>query len=181
MDPLTHYLGGWLAGKRLHAAKPYWKLLVFSALLPDIDIFLIVFGWEYLGWHAIYTHTLAGIAGFALPLLLIFHFLYKVDMIKAIPFYLGGFLLHLFLDIFNWQYLIGYSQRFLWPLSAQTFNLFYAFGIPPYSSLGLSIYLSIFTMALITFLYFILKKDYPWALWNEEIAFLKRMIVRTKT
>lgn len=165
-----------MLGKKLRVELPYYKLLVFSALLPDIDIFLIFFGWQYLGWHAIYTHTLLGILGLGIPVLLAFRFLYRVDLAKAIPYYLLGFGSHLFLDIFNWRYAIGYSQRFLWPFSTQTYNFFYLLGIPSRDPFALAVYLSIFSLTVIVIAYSIWKKNYPWAIWQEEFRRIEKII-----
>lgn len=169
MDPLTHWTAAWLLAKRLRMDLPYAKLLIFSALLPDIDIFLILLGAQYESVHAVYTHTLPGIIGLGIPVLLVFRFLYKIGFARAIPVYLLGFGSHLFLDMFNWRYAVGYSQRFLWPWSTQTFNLWHLLEIPSYASIAFAVYVSIFLLALAGILYSIWKKEYPWMLGKQEL------------
>jgi len=165
MDPISHYLFAWLIGRKLQIERVYYRVLVFSGLLPDIDIVSIVFGIEYAReFHGTMTHSIFMALSLAVALSLLSRLIFKVEFWKGSEYALLGATSHIFLDIFNVSSFAKYGGRFLWPMYPSSLFL-REFIAPEYAN---AIYLAILLLLLLGGGYFVIKKIYPWSIWLKR-------------
>jgi len=165
MDPISHYLFSWFIGTKPETERTYHRVLVFSGLLPDLDIVSIVFGIEYAReLHGTITHSIF----IAVPLALAFAFLlgliFKLEFSRSSTYAVLGVASHIFLDIFNVTSFAKHGGRFLWPVYSSSLFL-REYIAHEYAS---AIYLTILFMLLLGGVYLILKKIYPWSVWVKR-------------
>ena len=123
MDPITHYMLAYTFGRKIDLQKPQLKALTLSALLPDIDVFTIVLGWDFAAkFHGTYTHSITIAVLLSLILSMIFYLYYKKNVVI---YALIGVSMHLLLDIIPtlWPVWSHEGMILLFPFSTQEFAL----------------------------------------------------------
>lgn len=131
MDPVTHALSGALIRQLGFKRKAALFVLVFSALIPDIDYVTRFWGADvFLRYHRGITHGFFALALF--PLLMGFLFRKKGGFFYYAFLSFLGYASHIFLD-FTTQY----GTMVLSPLDSHRYSLNLTFIIDPYISGGL--------------------------------------------
>ena len=66
MDPISHYMISWLAGRRLHLEKRVFRVFLLSSLIPDVDVLLLLLGTDaIMKYHGTFTHSIFVVPIFA--------------------------------------------------------------------------------------------------------------------
>jgi len=165
MDPISHYLFAWFIGRKLETERVYYRVLVLSGLLPDIDIVSILFGIEYAReFHGTMTHSIFIAFPLALALAFLSKLIFKVEFWRGSNYAVLGVASHIFLDIFNVSSFAKYGGRFLWPIYSSSFLLRELVA----SEYANTIHLIILLLLILGGVYFILKKVYPWSIWLKR-------------
>ena len=177
MDPLTHYIFAYAIGRKMDLDNASLKALTFSALLPDIDVFTIVLGWDFVeSFHGTLTHSIPVAIMLSLFLSMIF-FIYSRK--NVVLYCMIGISMHLLLDISmtlmpEWR---DQGMILLYPFSHQKFALR---NVVPYSFPIGSLVISVLFISALFLLYSFLKqKEYPWRLWIDERKIIK--ILRSRS
>ncbi len=173
MDPLTHYMFAYAFGRKINLQKPQLKALTLSAFLPDVDVFTIVLGWDFVvGFHGRYTHSIIIALLLSLLLSLIFFLYYKKNVIV---YALVGISMHLLLDTIQtllpeWRH-VGIMP--LYPFSTEEFALR---GVFPYSSvIGVLVVGLLLVCSFYLLYHYMYRKEYPWRIWIDERRILKAL------
>jgi membrane-bound metal-dependent hydrolase YbcI (DUF457 family) len=173
MDPITHYMLAYASGKKIKLQKTQLKALTFSALLPDIDVFTIVLGWDFVvGFHGRYTHSITVALLLSLLLSLIFFLHYKKNVII---YSLIGISMHLLFDtaqtlLPEWRH-VGIMP--LYPFSTEEFAL--RGGLPYSSIIGVVVVGLLLVCSFYLLYYYVYHKEYPWRIWIDERRIFKAL------
>jgi hypothetical protein len=184
MDPLTHYLAGYLLGRHRGVSNAGVCAITLCALLPDIDAIAVLGGWNALCvLHRTATHSLLGAliialvvtAGLAL-------WTGKDQALHLLPWCLGGALSHVLLDLFSYktslltivgvaaaqtrpEYLEG--LQLFWPLSEARFSVV-NLGLLSQESTNVAM-LVIFCLFAGSMLAVTMQGSRPWRVWTDPI------------
>jgi membrane-bound metal-dependent hydrolase YbcI (DUF457 family) len=161
MDPISHYMIPWLAGRRLSLEKTVYRAFLLASVIPDIDVVTLVFGFDYLLQnHATVTHSIFGGLLLALGVALIFR------EGRTLPWALAGVYLHILIDVLlNTGMVFKGGCPLLWPFSDVKCLLVYYVDVPVIAFRA--VYLMIAILAYVSAFYYISKKEYPWGIWTE--------------
>lgn len=175
MDPLTHYMWAYALGKKNKLDKTDMQALTFSAFLPDIDVFTIIFGLEFAReFHGTVTHSLLVAILLSCITSMIFLIIYR----KIVFHYcLIGITMHLLLDMSmtlmpKWR---DEGMILLYPFSLQRFAL--RNYVPHSTIMGIIIMGLLFIIAVYLLYIYTKKEDYPWRIWIDErkiLQFIKK-------
>ncbi|HUV02313.1 MAG TPA: metal-dependent hydrolase [Desulfobacteria bacterium] len=184
MDPLTHYMAGYILGRRGNAGEAGIRVITLCALLPDIDIIEVIGGLDlFYGLHRTVTHSLLSALVIALIMTAGFaSWKGKNKALHILPWCLVGTLSHLFLDMFSYNtsflsifgvaaaqskpaYLEG--VQLFWPLSEARFSVV-NLGMLSQESTNVMI-IAIFCLFVGSMLGGTLKGSRPWSIWTDPI------------
>ena len=184
MDPLTHYLAGYLLGRHSGLSNAGIRAVTLCALLPDLDAIAVLGGWTALcTLHRTATHSLLGALLIALVVAAgVAAWTGKEQARHLLPWCLGGTLSHLLLDLFSYrtslltilgvaaaqtrpEYLEG--LQLFWPLSEARFSLV-NLGILSQASTNVAM-LAIFCLLTGSLLGETLRGSRPWRLWTDPV------------
>jgi inner membrane protein len=129
MDAFTHALTGVLIAKAIpdrNHQKSITRILWSSALFPDIDIILYLFGFQtYLFYHRGITHSFIGLPLFTLLLAALFYYLGTLKRFWYLTFLCSiGLISHIILDLIT-----SYGTIIFYPVSTMRYALDYVFII----------------------------------------------------
>jgi membrane-bound metal-dependent hydrolase YbcI (DUF457 family) len=162
MDPISHYLISWLAGRRLHLDKRIFRVFLLSSLMPDVDVLLLLLGTDaVMKYHGTFTHSIFVVAVFAV----IIAFVLGNDFKKTVPWALFGVYIHLITDfLINTAIVFKAGNPCLWPLALAKCQLIY--NVPSVAGELMAVKI-LTTIVLYGFgIHFIGKKEYPWQPWR---------------
>jgi membrane-bound metal-dependent hydrolase YbcI (DUF457 family) len=184
MDPLTHYLAGYLLGRYSNLSNAGIRAVTLCALLPDIDALAVLGGWNALCvLHRTATHSLLGALIIALVVtagLALWNG--KDQALQLLPWCLGGTLSHLLLDLFSYktslltilgiaaaqtrpEYLEG--LQLFWPLSDARFSVV-NLGLLSQASTNVAM-LAIFCVFVGSMLGGTIRGSRPWRIWTDPV------------
>ena len=190
MDPLTHYMAGYILGRRCNAGEAGIRAITLCALLPDIDIIEVIGGLDlFYGLHRTATHSL--LSALLIALIMTAGFATwkgKSQALHILPWCLGGTLSHLFLDMFSYNTsllsVFGVAAAQSKPAYLEGVQLFWPLSDARYSvvNLGLLSQESTNVMMIAMFCLFVgsmlggtLKGSRPWNIWTTPIyAWMRR-------
>jgi membrane-bound metal-dependent hydrolase YbcI (DUF457 family) len=162
MDPMSHYMISWFAGRRLRPEKRVFRVFLLSSLIPDIDVLLLLLGTDtIMKYHGTFTHSIFVVPIFAVVIALTLGRGFK----KTFPWALFGVYIHLMTDfLINSAIVFKAGNPCLWPLTLAKCQLIY--NVPSLAG-ELFVMKILVTVALYGFgIHFIRKKEYPWQLWH---------------
>lgn len=166
MDPITHYMFAYALGRKRRLSKTKLQALTFSALLPDIDVFTVVLGWDFVvEFHGTVTHSISIAVLLSLILSVFFYIHYKKNLVV---YGIIGVSMHLLIDMImtfmpEWR---GKGMMLLFPFSMEKFALR---NMVPYSLvIGVLVISSLFIFSIFLFFRYVRKKEYPWRIWINE-------------
>ena len=184
MDPLTHYMAGYILGRRANAGEAGIRVITLCALLPDIDAIVVLSGWNALcGLHRTATHSLLGAFIMAFSVTAVFS-LWKggAQAPPIFPWCIAGVISHLFLDMFAFKTslltILGVAAAQTRPEYLEGVQLFWPLSEARYSvvNLGMLSQESTNVMMIAIFCLFVggmlggtLKGSRPWSIWTAPI------------
>jgi membrane-bound metal-dependent hydrolase YbcI (DUF457 family) len=190
MDPLTHYMAGYILGRRGNAGEAGIRAITLCAMLPDIDTLVLVGGWDTLcGLHRTATHSLLSALVIALIMTAGFaSWKGKNKALHILPWCMVGALSHLFLDMFSYNTsflsIFGVAAAQSKPAYLEGVQLFWPLSEARYSvvNLGMLSQESTNVMMIAIFCLFVgsmlggtLKGSKPWSIWTDPIyAWMKK-------
>ncbi|HOA83582.1 MAG TPA: metal-dependent hydrolase [Thermodesulfovibrio thiophilus] len=131
MDPVTHFLSGFVLGKTITKHKILFAVILVSSIIPDIDIIMRLTSKElFLIYHRGITHGIAAL--FLFPFIPAIIFRKKISFLKTYTVTFSAYALHLFLDLTN-----QYGTKILSPFDWTPYSLALTFIIDPYILLPL--------------------------------------------
>ena len=162
MDPISHYIISWLAGRRLHLEKRVFRVFLLSSIIPDVDVLLLLLGTDaMMKYHGTFTHSIFVVPVFAVIIALTLGNNFK----KTVPWALFGVYLHIVVDsIVNTAMVFKAGNPCLWPLSNSKCLLIYNFPSLSGEIVALKILLTVALYGL--GIHYIKKKEYPWQPWR---------------
>jgi membrane-bound metal-dependent hydrolase YbcI (DUF457 family) len=193
MDPLTHYLTGYLIGHHGNTGDAGIRTVTLCALLPDIDAIVVLGGWDALcGLHRTATHSLLGALIIAVIITTGFSsWTGKNKALHILPWCMVGTLSHLFLDMFSYNtslltifgvaaaqskpaYLEG--VQLFWPLSEARFSVV-NLGMLSQNSTNLAM-IAVFCLFVGSMFGATLKGSRPWSIWTAPMYDCLKRLVR---
>jgi len=190
MDPLTHYMAGYILGRRGNAGEASIRVITLCALLPDIDTLVLIGGWDTLcGLHRTVTHSLLSALVIALIMTAGFaSWKGKNKALHILPWCMVGTLSHPFLDMFSYNTsflsIFGVAAAQSKPAYLEGVQLFWPLSEARYSvvNLGMLSQESTNVMMIAIFCLFVgsmlggtLKGSKPWSIWTAPIyAWMKK-------
>lgn len=184
MDPLTHYLAGYLLGRHRGLSSAGMRAVTLCALLPDIDAIAVLSGWSALcALHRTATHSLLGALIIALVVAAgAAAWTGKARALHLLPWCVAGAFSHLLLDLFSYktslltvlgvaaaqtrpEYLEG--LQLFWPLSEARFSVV-NLGLLSQASTNVAM-LALFCLLAGSLLSGTVRGSRPWRLWTAPV------------
>ncbi len=173
MDWFTHYMFGFVLGRKLRFERYEMMALLLGSLLSDVDFIVGLFGIGYFrDYHRVFTHSLLIAPLLGLVLALVLYLVLRRNLV--VPTLLGIFN-HLLLDAFNLpksslEYLFPNASfnraeydmgtAYFWPLSRDRFSLHEGLELP--DPVTLFLFFSLIAASIIAFLYYMCRGVKPW-------------------
>lgn len=172
MDPFSHYMVAYVAGRKANASLNKMRAITLAAVIPDIDGFSIFLGIQaFRDIHGGPVHSL--LIGVVLALIITLGF-YVYSRENVALFAFSGVFIHLALDIPN---TLGYVRpqdglHYFWPFSDYAISL--QNHVPDAGIWHIVIISAIFILCMVFFLLLVRKREYAWRIWLDERKFLKK-------
>jgi inner membrane protein len=172
VDPFSHYIVAYAAGRKLDININKLRAITLGAVIPDIDGFSIFLGLEaFRNFHGGPFHSILFGLIFALVITLGFY-LYSKE--NVFVWAIVGVAFHLLLDIPN---TLGYKLvedglYYFWPFSDSSIALQNV--VPDPKIWQLVIMSTIFFLSLAYFILRAKKGEYAWRIWFDENKLFRR-------
>lgn len=173
VDPFSHYMVAYATGRKANLSINKMRALTLGGLIPDIDGFSIVLGFEaFKEIHGGIVHSF--LLGIILASIITLGF-YLYTKENVAPWAFVGVFLHLTLDIPN---TLGYVRiqeglQYLWPFSDYRIDL--QNHVPNAGIWHIIIVSIIFGLSMLYFFILVKRGEFAWRIWVDE-----RRLIRSK-
>ncbi len=170
MDWLSHYMLGFLLGRRLSLDNDSMQALTLGALMLDMDIVKYLVPDSSLPVHGTLSHTLLGAIIFTIAASIVFLVMKKKFMGHWVAI---GILMHLGLDMVNTISIYDSGKELLYPVRDTTYTLepYFPYPVISWAIMAASIFAFSFTM----FIKYAKEGDAPWRVWFDDRPIRKKI------
>ncbi len=169
MDPFTHYMAGYVLGRKFSREGWVLRVITFSSLLPDADAASVVFGLDAArSFHGTIMHSLLILPVLAFVLSAVSYAVWRRNVLK---WALAGVFLHFVLDLAN---VVNLPSDAVFnpvrPLAGVNVNPM--LGYPTGFVLWVVLWGGGLSLSLYWFARYAMVGELPWRVWSERLRAL---------